>query len=245
MKRPATGWAALATSVALWSATPLHAAPGTLAPLAGASAQPQPPWHLSGLPHQSKPFTQFRIEDWRGQRALRIEADHSYGNLVHLLSGGQDSHHLAWTWTLDEPNTQADLHAKSREDEALRVCVLFDLPHERVPLLERAMLAMAHTDGGDPVPGATVCYVWDSHLPPGTALHSPYTGRIRMLVLRGPEAPLHQWAPESRDIAADFKQLFGDESDTVPPVLGVAVGGDADNTQAHSLAHLGGLTLSP
>jgi hypothetical protein len=225
---------------------PLLAADNPLTPWAGSSGpQPPAPWHISGLPHQRKPFTQFRIEDWHGQHALRIEADRSYGNLVHLLPAGQAGHHLAWSWTLDEPNTLADLHTRSGEDEALRVCVLFDLPHDHLPLLERALLAMAHTDGGDPVPGATVCYVWDSRLPPGTALSSPYTRRIRMLVLRGPEAPLHQWASESRDIAADFRQLFGEEADVVPPLIGVAVGADADNTQAHSLAHLGSVSLTP
>ena len=53
------------------------------------------------------------------------------------------------------------------------------------------------------------------------------------------------WFDESRDIAADFKRAFGDESKVVPPALAVIVGADADNTQSHSVAHLDALRLEP
>ena len=36
-----------------------------------------------------------------------------------------------------------------------------------------------------------------------------------------------------------------DESKEVPPVTGVAVGADADNTHGHSLAHVADLVLEP
>jgi len=207
--------------------------------------QPPPPWHVSGLPRQSKPFTRFSIEDWAGVHALRVEADRSYGNLVHSLTPTESVHHLAWRWTLDEPNPAADLRERRLEDTPVRVCVLFDLPLESIPFYDRTVLRLTRSHSSEPVPGASVCYVWDQKLEPGHALHSPFTGRIRYLVLRGHDAPLHQWLPERRDVAADFKRLFGDESETVPPIIGVAVGGDADNTQRHSLAHVGDVTLAP
>jgi len=211
---------------------------------AARGAEPPPPWHVSGLPRQSKPFTRFAIVR-QSPPVLEIEADRSYGNLVHPLASTQAWHHLNWRWTLDEPVAGADLQHRSTEDVAVRVCVLFDLPADRIPLVDRALLSLTRSGSDEPVPGATVCYVWDRKLAPDTALRSPFTGRIRMLVLRGHETPLHQWMPEQRDIDADFKRLFGDESDTVPPVIGVAVGADADNTLSHSLAHVGSLSLVP
>ncbi|MED5621323.1 DUF3047 domain-containing protein [Ideonella sp. BN130291] len=219
-----------------------HAADALTPWSATQDSHPPAPWHVSGLPHQSKPFTRFAVEPVAGTPALRVEADRSYGNLLHPLAASQ-LRHLSWRWTMDEPNLLADLHHRSGEDVAVRVCVLFDMPLDKVPLADRAMMLLAR--GGEPVPGATVCYIWDQKLAPGTALHSPYTGRIRMLVLRGAETPLHQWVSETRDLAADFKRLFGDEADTVPPIMGVLVGGDADNTQSHSLAHVGPLQLVP
>jgi hypothetical protein len=50
---------------------------------------------------------------------------------------------------------------------------------------------------------------------------------------------------ERRDVAADFAKLFGDESDRVPTIIGVAVGADADNTRSHSLGHVAGIALEP
>ena len=93
------------------------------------------------------------------------------------------------------------------------------------------------------LPAASVCYVWDARLGPGTVLDNAFTRRVRMIVLRGPEAPLHTWQEERRDVWADFLRLFGDEAQLVPPLVGIAIAGDADNTQAHSLGHVGSIAL--
>lgn len=231
-------------AAALCGTAPALAADGLAPWSAGHGGEPPPPWHVSGLPHQSKPFTAFSVER-QGEPLLRIEADRSYGNLVHPLPPTREWHHLGWRWQVDEPLAHPDLHERSGEDSAVHVCVMFDMPTDRLPAFERALLSVTRSSSGEPVPSATVCYVWDTTLPPGTALHSPFTNRLRWLVLRGTGTPLHQMESESRDLDADFKRLFGEESDSVPPVIGVAVGADADNTRGHSVAHVGALQLRP
>ena len=105
------------------------------------------------------------------------------------------------------------------------------------------MLQLARLSAGETLPSASVCCVWHSRLPPGTVLDNAFIRRVRMIVLRGPETPLRGWAAEQRDVAADFLRLFGDEFKTVPPLVGVAVGADADNTKARSVGFVTGLTL--
>lgn len=51
----------------------------------------------------------------------------------------------------------------------------------------------------------------------------------------------HHWFHEQRNIAADFRRLFGDESSDLPALIGVAIGADADNTHGHSLGDVSGL----
>ena len=46
-------------------------------------------------------------------------------------------------------------------------------------------------------------------------------------------------------MSKDFLALFGDEDPQVPPVAGVLVGADADNTQSHSLGYLRDLHWLP
>lgn len=213
-------------------------------PAAANAVYPPAPWHVEGLPGQRKPYTRFDVVALAGERVLRIEADRSYGNLVHpthLDRGGPRQ--LSWRWRVDEPLPRADLQQRDTEDLALRVCAGFDLPLAHVPFVERQILRAVRLRAREELPAAIVCYVWDARLAPGTVLASPFTRRLRYLVLRGPESPLHGWQREQRDIHADFLLLFGDEAGAVPPLMGVLIGADADNTQGRSVAHLADLDL--
>ena len=55
--------------------------------------------------------------------------------------------------------------------------------------------------------------------------------------------PFRLQTAESIDSDADFLRLFGDETQVVPPLMAVAVAGDADNTKGRSLAWVDALTL--
>lgn len=210
---------------------------------AGAGDTPVPPWHVVGLPQQTKPFTRYSVVDLDGRRTLRVEAQASYGNLVHPVAIPPDGHRLRWQWRVDVANPAVDLRRREGDDSAIKVCALFDLPLSAVPFVERQLLRIARLSSGEALPAASVCYVWDARLPPGTVLDNAYSRRIRMIVLRGPEASLHAWQAEQRDVWADFRRLFGDEAQTVPPLEGVAIAADADNTKGHSVAYVGAITL--
>lgn len=233
-----------AAASALLAVLAARAAAPLLTPLDSADGLP-PPWRVAGLPHQKNPLTQFSIVALDGRRALRVESANSYGNLVHPLRIAVPSLHLAWQWRVDDLLDGADLHSKAGDDAALKVCVFFDLPLDRVPFVERQLLRLARTRSDEPLPGATVCYVWDTRLAPGTVLDNAYTRRVRFLVLRSGPAKPHEWRAERRDVAADFLRLFGDETPQLPPVVGVAVGADADNTHGQGLGHVAGLVLEP
>jgi len=123
--------------------------------------------------------------------------------------------------------------------------VFFELPMSQVPFVERQLLRVARAASDEPLPAATVCYVWDRTLPAGTTLDNAYTHRMRYLVLRSGASSPARWQAERRDVGADFLKLFGNESTQIPPIVGVAVGADADNTHGHSVAHVADLVLAP
>lgn len=219
---------------------------GGLVPLdAGTGSVPPAPWHFAGLPMQKKPFTRFSIEPLDGRRVLRVEADRSYGNLVHPLPRGEAARHLSWRWRVDVPNERANLRTRAGDDSAAEVCVMFDLPMPLVPFLDRQVIRLARTQSTELLPAATVCYVWDAHFPVGTTLDNAFTRRVRLIVLRGSDTAPMSWHLERRDVHADFLRLFGDETTEVPDIIGVGIGADADNTQSRSVAHIADLVLEP
>lgn len=223
------------------------AADGTapiLQPIGIAGTTPPAPWHVVGLPSQTKPFTRFALADVDGKRALRVEADQSYGNLVHPLPAETTARRLSWRWRVDQLNTAVDLRRREGDDTTLKVCALFDLPLDKVPFVDRQLLRAARSGSAEPIPGANVCYVWDANLPVGTRLDSAFTRRVRYIVLRSGAGAEPQWMREQRDIAADFKALFGAESAEVPPLLGIAIGADSDNTKTKSLGHVADIELN-
>jgi hypothetical protein len=203
-------------------------------------------WHVVTLPQQgSKPVTRFSAERIDGRAALRVDADRSYGNLVFDLPAGLPPQRLRWSWRVQVPNPAADLHQRSGDDAAVKVCVSFDLPLDSVPFTERQLLRLARASSGQPLPAATLCYVWAGTEPRGALIDNAFTHRVRYIVLRNAADGAGVWADESRDLAADFLRAYADESPQVPPLSALIVGGDADNTGLHTVAHVSALRFEP
>lgn len=208
-----------------------------------AEGTPPPPWRVVGLPGSKKPLTQFDVFLLGTDKVLRVRADHSYGNLTHNLAPQTVGHVLHWRWRVDQPVAGADLNTKNGDDTPVKVCALFDMPTDKLGFLDRSLLGLARKVSGEHLPAATLCYVWDQKLAVGTELPNAFTRRMHYLVLNSADTPLHSWASHTRDLRADFLHSFGNESSTVPPLLAIAVGADADNTAESSLAFVGDLSL--
>ena len=195
-------------------------------------------WRVLGLPKQVPPMTRFTPETVQGRAAVRVEADRSYGNLVLSLPGVAAPRTLQWSWRLLEPAARSDLRSKAGDDVAAKVCLSFDLPLAQVPFLDRQRLRLARDVSGQDLPSATLCWVWATGEAVGDKIDNVYSRRVRYIVLRNARDAPGAWVDEQRDVAADFLLAFGDESATVPPLTGVAVGADADNTGGRSVAHI-------
>lgn len=202
-------------------------------------------WKYASLPN--KVPTQFSIVELDGKHVLKVQADESYGTLVHAVHATiGDKSTLAWRWRVDKLNDDADIRQRSGDDSPAKICVSFAFDASKLSFGERTKLALAHSTTGQDVPSETLCYVWDNKVPVDTGLPNAFTSRIRMIVLESGAAKVGQWVSQRRNIAADYQRMFGDESGgKIPDVSGVVVSADADNTHGHSLAYFGDITLTP
>jgi hypothetical protein len=180
-------------------------------------------------PAPKAPDTRYTLVDDAGAVVVQAEAVASMSGLVRAVprSTAGERPHLHWRWRIERPLTNADMTQKAGDDYAARVYVLFDYPRERLPWATRAKLALAEALYGQPVPTAALNYVWDNRQPVGTIKPNAYTERVRMVVLESGAAKAGQWVSESRDLNADFRAAFGEDA---PPVSGVAIATDTDNT---------------
>lgn len=172
---------------------------------------------------------------------LNIDANRSAGGIAHGLKLSPD-HLLRWRWKVDHSVANANLEKKHGDDFAARVYVFFDVPTSALTFGERIKLKLAGAVMGQKLPRAALCYVWDNKHPIGTITPNAYYGAVRTLVLQSGNGHAGQWQTQQRDIAADFRAAFGRPA---PPVIGVAVASDTDNTGGHVEAWFGDLTFSP
>lgn len=219
---------------------------GPLAPLSAApDGRIPPPWQVITLPKIPRQ-TQYSVVTFDGRRVVKAEAEASYANVVHALTADPGATPiLRWSWRVERFPARSDLTKKAGDDLAAKVCVLFDLPLARLSFFERAKIEIGRRLFKLDLPAATICYVWDRTLPPGTWLPNVYTDRVRMLVLRsGKSGDQGRWFEERRDLRADFVRAFGAEADGgLPSVVAIGFAADADNTGDSALAYFGDITL--
>ena len=93
---------------------------------------------------------------------------------------------------------------------------------------------------GEPLPYATLMYVWCNACPPESVIVNPRTDRVRKLAVESGPTHLGQWRSYRRDVKADFEKAFGE-----PPgaLLGLAIMTDTDNTRSTTRAWYGAIRL--
>ena len=236
---------ALALAAGL-AAHAVAAADTVIAPFsAAASGDPPATWKFATLPN--KVPTKYTVVDLGGARVLKVEADESYGNLVHAMHMQvSDRSVLSWRWRVDKLLEDADIRTRAGDDSAAKLCVFFGFDSAKLSFGERTKLALGRASTGEDVPTETLCYVWDNKLPIDTGLVNAFTKRIRFIVLQSGSGKLGQWVAEKRDLSVDYQRMFSDESEgKIPEIVGVAVSADADNTHGHGLAYFGDVSLVP
>lgn len=172
---------------------------------------------------------------------LCAEADASASGLAHRLDLPAESHpRLRWRWKAQNVLAKGDVTRQSGDDYPARVYVTFRYSPERLSLAERVKYATARLLYGDYPPHASIAYVWDTRAAVETTVPNAFTDRARMIVVESGATRLGQWLSYERDIVVDYRRAFGDEP---PPISGIAIMTDADNTGETAAACYGDIEL--
>lgn len=179
-------------------------------------------------------LTRYRVvrdgEGW----VLQAESEAAASALYRPLDLDLRTHpRLTWRWKVGNVLVNADARTKQGDDYAARVYVAFRYDPGQATAWERARYGTYRLLYGRYPPRAALNYVWDNRLPPGTTLDNAYTDRARMIVVRSGPAEVGRWLTETRNVLEDYRRLFGGDP---PPVAGVAVMTDTDDTGERAVA---------
>ena len=143
---------------------------------------------------------------------------------------------LRFSWMVPALIPAANLRDRDLDDAPVRVVLAFEGDRSKFSARDAMLSELAHALTGEPMPYATLMYVWGNQSAPGALLHNTRTGRIRKLVMESGPDKLGQWLEYERDVRADFEKAFGE-----PPGALVSIGimTDTDNTRSKATAWYG------
>ncbi len=146
-----------------------------------------------------------------------------------------------FSWKVPELIAQADMALREADDSPVRIVLAFEGDRAKFSAKNSMLSELSHALTGEPMPYATLMYVWCNTRAPGSVIVNPRTDRIRKLVVESGGKRLNQWLDYERDIRADYEKAFGEAPGAL---VGVGIMTDSDNTHSATRAWYGPLTLA-
>jgi hypothetical protein len=147
---------------------------------------------------------------------------------------------LRWEWRVDQVTPEATVADDDQDDCPARLVLGFAGDTSRLSLRDRLFADQVELFTGEPLPFATLCYVWDGQAAPESVLPYPRSTRIRYLVVESGSAGTGQWHAYRRNIVADFQRVYGE---TPGRLMGLGVLTDSDDIKNTAEAWYGDLVI--
>lgn len=176
-------------------------------------------------------------------QVVRATAVASASGLINKRSFDVRAHGLLrWRWKVGNLIAGSEITRRQGDDYPARMYVSFAYDPLRATWAERAWYGVARLLYGEYPPHSGLNYVWDRRAPIGTIVTSPFTSRVKMLVVDSGAAHVGQWRAHERNILDDYRRAFGED----PPLAsGIAIMTDTDNTGESAIAYYGNIELAP
>jgi hypothetical protein len=168
------------------------------------------------------PKYDFTIVAEDGRKALRMRSANEGSTISKDVKGKvnlAETPLLEWSWKVTTLPKGANSCRKASDDQAAQVFVVWP----RFPEAVRSRI---------------IGYVWDTTAPAGTICKSEKTGTVTYVVVRSGTADLGKWFTERRNVAEDFRRIYGEEPEA-PAAVSVAI--DSNDTSSTSESSIGAL----
>jgi hypothetical protein len=196
-------------------------------------------WQHCAFP--GKKSTRYRAVRLDGRDAVLGESDSAASMLrQHLRVEPSNLGTLSFSWKVPKMISGADMTQRDGDDSPVRVVLAFEGDRSKFSAKNSMLSELAMALTGEPLPYATLMYVWGNHSSPESVLINTRTDRIRKLVIESGPARLDRWLDYERDIRADYEKAFGEAPGAL---VGIAIMTDSDNTRQKTSAWYGPVSL--
>ena len=203
-------------------------------------APPFKRWQHYPLP--GKASTEYAVVKLDGRDVVLASADAS-ASMLRQPVRVEPAHlgMIGFSWMVPQLIEQADIAVRQTDDSPVRIVLAFEGDRSKFSMKNAMLSELSLTITGEPLPYATLMYVWSNTHPTNTVITNPRTDRIRKIIVESGEKRLNSWLSYDRNIRADFERAFGE-----PPgaLVGIGIMTDTDNTQTKARAWYGPLNLA-
>lgn len=196
---------------------------------------------FDGWVHKTLPGkrpTRYQVTEFEGRVVVRADSDAGVSLFRRAVRIEPDQlGSIEFAWRVQGLLDRADLTQRGVEDAPVRLLLAFDGDRGKFSSRNRMLSDLSQTLTGEALPYATLMYVWDNQSQIGTVIPAGSgTDRIRKLVLDSGPTLAKTWRTHVRDIAADYRLVFGEEPGAL---VAVAFMTDSDNTRTRAQAWYG------
>ena len=181
---------------------------------------------VKGLPAQwqrqnwGSPAYDFTIAEDGGRKVVHLRSANDSSNISKEIKGEvnlKETPILEWSWRVVVLPKGADSRKKATDDQAAQLYVTWP----RFPQAVRSQI---------------IGYVWDTTAPATSFVKSQKTGMVTYVIVRSGTADLGKWITERRNVAEDYKKIFGEAPDS-PGAISLAI--DSDDTASSAESFFG------
>jgi hypothetical protein len=149
---------------------------------------------------------------------------------------------LSWRWKVAQGIPDANTADQAKEDAPVRLMVAFAGDTSKLSFKDRFTASAAQTISGQPLPYATLMYIWGSKVAVESITTSNRSARIKMIAVATGDQGFGSWQTYKRNLIDDFKKAFGEDPGDV---TSISLMTDTDNTGADAQAYYGDISVAP
>ena len=164
------------------------------------------------------PAYDFAVVEVDGKRALHVKSNGDRSNIARAIDVNLAATPiLEWSWKAVRLPDNADVRQAARSDAMVQLLAIWP----RTPELIRSRI---------------LAYTWATTGTANSMPPSPKTRTVTFVVVRAGREGLGRWLTERRDVAADYRQAFGEAPEHLPAM---ALSVDTNDTRAAAEAFVG------